>query len=77
MIKSIELEIKENPTMKDALEANVAWHDAEKNTIGNLEDRCDLCSYSEWASRKALGQDVGLWVGLDRFELVLNHAEAS
>jgi len=72
-MKTIELEIKENPTMKDALEANVAWHDAEKNSIGNFSDRCDLCSYSEWACRKALGEkNVGLWAGMDRIVLVPN-----
>lgn len=65
-MKNINIEIKENPSIKDALEANVAWHDAEKHSLGSFSDRCDLCGYSEWASRKALGEDVGLWVGLDR-----------
>jgi hypothetical protein len=51
---------EERNLLLQACEAEAAWHDAEdespKTTL--FEDRMDLCSYSEWAVKRALGRDV-------------------
>jgi len=42
----------------EALEAVVAWFDAEDQHTGSFHDKMELCNYAEWMSRKALGQNV-------------------
>ena len=46
--------------LRHALEAEAAWHDAEDENpkTTTFEERMDLCHYSEWACKKALGRDV-------------------
>jgi hypothetical protein len=56
-----------------AVEANVQWHDVESGYLGTFHDRMDLCCYSEWASRKALGQDVGEFKGVP--QLIITRKE--
>jgi len=70
-MKKIEIEFKENPSLKDAVEANIAWFNAENNNLGSFNDRMDLCKYSEWASRKAIGQDIGEFQCVPRLILTL------
>lgn len=49
-----------NKLLRDAVEAEVAWHDAEDEhpKTTTFEERLDLCHYSEWAARRAIGRDV-------------------
>ena len=57
------------PDLLKAVEANVSWFEAEDKHLGTFHDRMDMCSYAEWASRKAIGQDVGEFKGVPRLIL--------
>ena len=42
--------------LRDAAEANLAWSVAEDLSLGSFQARMELCSYSQWLTRKALGE---------------------
>lgn len=39
----------------EAVKAYMLWHIAEDKNLGTFHAKMDLCSYSEWAAKKALG----------------------
>lgn len=55
----------------EALEAVVAWFDAEDQHTGSFHDKMELCNYAEWVSRKALGQEVGEYVPVPKLLIKL------
>ena len=63
MSEVITVTIKENPTKDEAIEACIAWFDAETKTLGTFHNRMELCNYSEWACRKVAGQYVEEYKG--------------
>ena len=65
----IVIKIKEEPTYKDAAEACIAWFDAESKGLGTFHQRMDLCKYSEWACRKANGEDLEEFKGVPQIIL--------
>ena len=71
-VQKIVIQIQPNPSLKDAVEASVAWFDAEHRGLGSFYDRMELSNYSEWACRKSIGQDVGEYKGVPRLILSLN-----
>ncbi len=52
--------------LQEAVEASAQWFEAEDKHLGTFHGRMDMCQYAEWASRKALGQDVGEFAGVPR-----------
>ncbi len=50
--------------LRQAAEAMVLWFDAEGKNLGTFHQKMDLCKYSEWCARKALGQEVGEFEGV-------------
>ena len=61
--------------LREAAESMVAWFDAEDKNLGSFTDRVDLCKHAEWTARKALGQDVGEFVGVPRLILTIGNKE--
>ena len=57
---------KATADLQEAAEAMLRWFEAEDKHLGTFHDRMDLCQYVEWASRKALGEDVGEFEGVPR-----------
>ena len=55
--------------LREACKAMVAWFDAENKHLGTFRDRMDLCKYTEWTARRALGQDVWEFAGVPRLLL--------
>ena len=55
--------------LQEAAEASARWYEAEDKNLGTFHDRMDMCKYAEWASRKALGEDVGEFEGVPRLIL--------
>lgn len=53
----------------------VRWFDAEEQNLGTFHDKMNLCKYTEWAARRALGQDVGEFSGVPRLLIVPNKTE--
>lgn len=64
----------ENERLREAVQANVAWFDAENDhSYTSFQDRMDMCSYSEWISRKALGLPCKEeWEGVPQIVLNIN-----
>lgn len=61
---------EENRVLREALEACELWHRAETETLGTFHDRMELCSYSEWITKKALGLPCDEeWEGVPRIVL--------
>ncbi len=58
--------------LKEAAEAVLIWFDAEDKGLGSFHDRMDLCHYAEWATRTALGQDMGAFKGVPRLVLTID-----
>jgi hypothetical protein len=56
-----------------ASEAMVRWFDAEEENPGTFWDRVDLCKYTEWIARKALGQEVGDYAGVPKLIITCRH----
>ena len=55
-VAELEAEVER---LREAVEAEVAWHDAEDNPkTSTFGERMDLCHYSEWLAKRALGRDV-------------------
>jgi chromosome segregation ATPase len=49
----------ENALLREAVEADVLWHDSEDNhKTTTFDERMDLCHYSEWLAKRAIGRDV-------------------
>lgn len=59
----------ENDRLLTAVEAMVRWFVAEDQHLGTFHDRMDLCAFTEWTARKALGQEVGEFKGVPRLIL--------
>jgi hypothetical protein len=76
-ISEVTVQLKSNPTLRDAAEANLAWFEAEDYSLGSFNDRMDLCKYVEWACKKALGQEVGEFKGVPRFILTIGRDHES
>ena len=62
----------ENVRLREAVEAEVLWHDSEDDhKTTTFDERMDLCHYSEWLAKRAIGRDVtDEYEGIPR--LVLN-----
>jgi len=51
----------------EAVQACMSWFIAESESLGTFNERVDMCSYSEWACRKALGLPCkDEWEGVPR-----------
>jgi len=50
----------ENALLREAVEAEVLWHDSEDDNpkTTTFDERMDLCHYSEWLAKRAIGRDV-------------------
>lgn len=70
--------MKDEPTKLEtfqwAAEAVVRWFDAEAHNLGSFHDKMDLCKFAEWATRKALGEDNGDFVGVPRLVIKMGLA---
>lgn len=51
--------IAASPTLLAACAAHQAWAKAEDENLGTFHDRCELCSYAQWLTRKALAEVAG------------------
>jgi len=57
----------------EAVKAYMMWHIAEDKNLGTFHAKMDLCSYAEWAGKKALGLPHDeIWRGVPRLEIRLN-----
>lgn len=62
----VVISFKKHPNKQDAIDACIAWFDAEEKHLGSPHYRMELCNYSEWACRKVAGQNVGDYEGVPR-----------
>ena len=63
--------------LREACRACEEWHRAESEGLGTFHDRMDLCSYSEWATKRALGLPCDdEWKGVPRLVLKFNEMAA-
>ena len=72
LLKRAEKAEAENVRLREAVEAEVLWHDSEDDhKTTTFDERMDLCHYSEWLAKRAIGRDVtDEYEGIPR--LVLN-----
>lgn len=42
------------PLLYESAVAHEAWSRAEREYIGTFDQRCELCNYAEWLTRRAL-----------------------
>ena len=68
-VDALVIRLHSNPTKDQAIEACLAWFEAEDKNLGTFHDKMDLCAYAEWALRKASGQDVGEFKGVPKLIL--------
>lgn len=61
--------------LRTAAEANLAWNLAEELNLGSFQARMELCSYSQWLTRQALGANAE-YKGVPRIVLDLETVEA-
>lgn len=46
---------EENAALRHASQANLDWHESENKSLGTFWERVELCDYSQWCAKKALG----------------------
>lgn len=73
---TIQEGIDEIERLQAAIAAQIRWFNAERDGLGTFHDRMDLCKYSEWAARKAMGEDVGEFEGVPRLIITVTDALA-
>ena len=60
------------PDMLEAVKAYMIWNLAEDKNLGTFQDKMDMCSYAEWAGKKALGLPHDKeWKGVPRIAISL------
>ena len=72
------MKIEQQDLLEQSAIALINWFEAEENhKLASFHERMDLCRYSEYCARKALGQDIskfeedGEFVGVPRMILKL------
>jgi hypothetical protein len=60
--------VNAHSALVEAAQANFAWHIAEQLSLGSFQARMELCGYSQWLTRKALGE-VSDYQGVPRLLL--------
>jgi hypothetical protein len=59
----------------EAVKAYMLWHVAEDKNLGTFHAKMDLCSYAEWAGKKALGlPHAPEWKGVPRIAITIGEA---
>lgn len=59
----------------EAVKAYMLWQIAEDKNLGTFHAKMDLCSYAEWAGKKALGLPHDPeWKGVPRIVITMGEA---